>query len=97
MDLITVTYNERPFAVVCAGRCAAEAIRRARALVARTLITSLPELGRLDRRRLASLVGVAPFNRDSGQMRGKRTTWGGAPIFAPRSIWPRSSRQRATR
>ena len=46
-------------------------------VVALTLIASLPELGRLDRQRLASLVGVAPFNRDSGLMRGKRTTWGG--------------------
>jgi transposase len=45
--------------------------------VATTLIAGLPELGRLDRRRLASLVGVAPFNRDSGRMRGKRTIWGG--------------------
>jgi transposase len=46
-------------------------------MVARTLLASLPELGQLDRRRLASLVGVAPFNRDSGLMRGQRTTWGG--------------------
>ena len=46
-------------------------------VVASTLIADLPELGRLDRRSLASLVGVAPFNRDSGTMRGKRTIWGG--------------------
>jgi transposase len=46
-------------------------------VVATTLIASLPELGRLDRREIASLVGVAPFNRDSGTMRGKRTVWGG--------------------
>ena len=45
--------------------------------VAATLIAGLPELGQLDRRCLASLVGVAPFNRDSGQMRGQRTIWGG--------------------
>jgi transposase len=37
----------------------------------------LPELSQLDRRRLAALVGVAPINRDSGQMRGKRTIAGG--------------------
>ncbi len=48
-------------------------------VVAATLIASLPELGRLDRREIASLVGVAPFNRDSGTMRGKRTVWGGRP------------------
>jgi transposase len=45
--------------------------------IAATLIADLPELGSIDRRRLASLVGVAPFNRDSGAMRGKRTIWGG--------------------
>ena len=44
---------------------------------ARTLIADLPELGTLDRRKIAALVGVAPFNRDSGRMRGKRTIWGG--------------------
>ena len=44
---------------------------------ARTLIADLPELGTLDRRKIAALVGVAPFNRDSGKMRGKRTVWGG--------------------
>ena len=44
---------------------------------ARTLIAELPELGSLDRRKIAALVGVAPFNRDSGRMRGRRTVWGG--------------------
>ena len=44
---------------------------------ARTLLATLPELGRLDRRAIAALVGVAPFNRDSGQWRGHRTIWGG--------------------
>jgi|TARA_B100001971_G_scaffold186341_1_gene186240 transposase len=42
-----------------------------------TLLAELPELGTLDRRQIASLVGVAPLNRDSGTMRGKRTVWGG--------------------
>ena len=42
-----------------------------------TLLAELPELGRLDRRQAAALVGVAPFNRDSGRMRGRRTIWGG--------------------
>jgi len=46
-------------------------------VTAHTLIADLPELGQLDRRRLAALVGVAPINRDSGQMRGKRTIAGG--------------------
>jgi transposase len=44
---------------------------------ARTLLADLPELGTLDRRKIAALVGVAPFNRDSGTLRGKRTVWGG--------------------
>ena len=46
-------------------------------ITARTLIAELPELGQLDRRRIAALVGVAPINRDSGQMRGHRTIAGG--------------------
>jgi transposase len=46
-------------------------------ITARTLIAELPELGRIDRRRLAALVGVAPLNRDSGAMRGHRAIAGG--------------------
>ena len=42
-----------------------------------TLLAHLPELGALDRKRIAALVGVAPINRDSGKMRGKRSVWGG--------------------
>ena len=42
-----------------------------------TLLAHLPELGTLNRRQIAALVGVAPFNRDSGTLRGKRTVWGG--------------------
>ena len=45
--------------------------------VDRTLVVDLPELGPLTRQRIAALVGVAPFNRDSGTMRGPRTIWGG--------------------
>ena len=44
-----------------------------------TLIADLPELGRLDRRRIAALVGVAPFARDSGVFRGRRMIAGGRP------------------
>ena len=46
-------------------------------ITARTLIAELPELGRIDRRSLAALVGVAPLNRDSGAMRGHRAIAGG--------------------
>jgi transposase len=52
-------------------------------VLARTLLAELPELGTLPRRRLCALVGVAPFNRDSGTFRGKRQVWGGrAPVRA---------------
>jgi transposase len=44
---------------------------------ARTLINELPELGRASRRQIAALVGVAPFNQDSGQQRGQRRTEAG--------------------
>lgn len=41
------------------------------------LMACLPELGQLSMREIAKLVGVAPLNRDSGRMKGRRTTWGG--------------------
>jgi transposase len=46
-------------------------------VTATTLLAELPELGQLDRRKIAALVGVAPFNRDSGRQHGKRAIWGG--------------------
>jgi transposase len=42
-----------------------------------TLIAGLPELGTLNRKQIAALVGVAPLNRDSGLFRGARCIWGG--------------------
>ena len=42
-----------------------------------TFLAQLPELGRLNRKEIAALVGVAPLNRDSGTLRGRRTIWGG--------------------
>ncbi len=42
-----------------------------------TLLSGLPELGTLNRKEIAALVGVAPLNRDSGLFRGKRMVWGG--------------------
>jgi len=42
-----------------------------------TLISQLPELGTLQGKKIAALVGVAPLNRDSGKFRGRRTIWGG--------------------
>lgn len=46
-------------------------------IVVRTLLAQLPELGTLSRKTFAALVGVAPFNRDSGLFRGRRMVWGG--------------------
>ena len=46
-------------------------------VLARTLLAELPELGTLTHRRLSALVGVAPFNFDSGAFRGRRMVWGG--------------------
>jgi len=46
-------------------------------VVSYTLLANLPELGTLDRKQIAALVGVAPFNCDSGHRRGQRSIWGG--------------------
>jgi transposase len=46
-------------------------------VVSVTLLADLPELGVLGRKQIASLAGLAPHNRDSGTLRGKRTVWGG--------------------
>jgi transposase len=46
-------------------------------ITARTMLAELPELGQLDRKKIAALAGVAPLNRDSGTMKGTRTCWGG--------------------
>jgi len=48
-------------------------------VTAATLLADLPELGQLDRKEIAALVGVAPMNRDSGRKRGYRKTQGGRP------------------
>ncbi len=52
-------------------------------VVTANVIARLPELGSVNSKEVASLVGVAPFNRDSGTLRGKRTVWGGR-----RWTWP---------
>jgi transposase len=46
-------------------------------VISRTLLAELPELGKLNRKQIAALVGIAPLNRDSGTLRGRRTIWGG--------------------
>jgi transposase len=50
-------------------------------VMSRTVLAELPELGLLNRKQIAALVGVAPFTRDSGRRRGHRAIWGGrAPV-----------------
>jgi transposase len=46
-------------------------------ILSRTLVAEVPELGALNRQEIAALIGVAPLNRDSGTVRGKRAVWGG--------------------
>jgi transposase len=46
-------------------------------VLSRTLLAHLPELGKLNRKQIAALAGLAPFNRDSGTLRGSRCIWGG--------------------
>ena len=52
-------------------------------VVSSVLLAQLPEMGTLNRYQISALVGVAPLNRDSGSLRGKRKVWGGrAPVRA---------------
>lgn len=46
-------------------------------ILSQTLLAEVPELGQWNRKQMAALIGVAPFNRDSGSQRGKRRIWGG--------------------
>jgi transposase len=56
-------------------------------VLTRPLLAQVPELGPRNRRQIAAVVGVAPFNRDSGMLRGKRPLWGGrAPVRAVLSM-----------
>lgn len=55
---------------------------------AHMLVTELPELGRLNRRQIAALVGIAPIARDSGTFRGKRMTGGGRKNIRSRLFMP---------
>ena len=74
LDLLTSVpgIDERPRVVL---RRRANA--RVGEVVAVTLIFSLPELGTISHKSISYLVGVAPFNRNSGKFRGKRKIWGG--------------------
>lgn len=65
-------------------------------VTAATLLAFLPELGTMSARQAASLVGVAPFDCESGAFKGKRRIAGGANLPAMPSIWPPSSQAAAT-
>lgn len=54
-----------------------KSIRGVGSVVAAGIIADLPELGTLNAKQITALVGLAPYNRDSGTLRGKRTIWGG--------------------
>lgn len=54
-----------------------QSIKGVGTIVAAGIISDLPELGRLTAKEIAALVGLAPYNRDSGTLRGKRAIWGG--------------------
>src|SRR5205807_880840 len=64
-----------------------------------TLIADLPELGHLDRRRIAALAGLAPFARDSGAFRGRRIIAGGRahirPVLYMATLTPSSTTRRS--
>ncbi len=55
-------------------------------VISTSLLVLLPELGQLNRRQITALVGLAPFNRDSGQHKGKRTIWGGTRCRAHATV-----------
>ncbi len=59
--------------------------------IARTLLADLPELGTLDRRQIAALVGLAPFTRQSGQWRGRSFIGGGRASVRSAFSWARWS------
>ena len=60
------------------------------------LLARLPELGQLNRKKISALVGLAPFNRDSGKYRGKRTIFGGRAMSDRRYTWRPSPRSVTT-
>jgi transposase len=75
LDLLIRNHIEQS-AELAAKAAKLTAISGVGARTAALLLAQMPELGQLNRRQVAALVGVAPFNRDSGRMRGKRTIYG---------------------
>lgn len=74
-EQIAKIINEIPALAAAVQRlCEVKGIARTSAI---SILVALPELGRLNRRQVAALAGVAPFNRDSGTFRGQRCVWGG--------------------
>ncbi|CDH07195.1 hypothetical protein XBO1_2570012 [Xenorhabdus bovienii str. oregonense] len=59
------------------------AIKGVGTMTAATLLAEVPELGKLSRREISALVGVAPVNRDSGTIRGRQTIFGCSGLMIP--------------
>jgi len=74
VDMLTMEKNRLGIAATDRMK---KGIKKHIAVSARTMLAELPELGRLNRRQIAALVGVAPLNRDSGTLHGTRICWGG--------------------
>ena len=66
-------------------------------VTARTLIADLPELGTLDRKKIAALVGVAPSTATAARSGASAPSGAAGPTSVPRSTWPPSSRASTTR
>ena len=58
-------------------RIAVQSVPGIGAVTSTSIIVELPELGHLNRKKIAALVGVAPFNKDSGNFKGQKSVWGG--------------------
>src|SRR5690606_12870414 len=73
-EMAAIIEDDKPTRV---ARAHLESVPGVGAVTAFTLIAQLPELGKLNRKQIAALVGVAPLNRDSGGRQGRRQTYGG--------------------
>jgi len=67
------------------------------AVLSRTLLAQLPEFGMLNRKEIAALAGLAPFNRDSGTVRRSRCIWGGRAEVRRSFTWRRWRQSAAIR
>ena len=85
VDSSSLTKRLRESEVWCAQADLLRSISGVGNVTTRTLRAKCPELGKLNRREIAALVGVAPLAHDSGKHRGKRFLWGGRTDV--RAVW----------